>query len=277
MKKASIFLSVLFSFSLANAEVVNGVIAVVNNEPITNYELFKVMKQSGADKNSALEILIKQKLKTAQIKQLGIVVSPHEIDTRLKAIAAQNHMTFEQFQEAVKKDGMNQNDLENRVKKDIQEEKLMGVLYNDIAKSVTPENVRKFYDSHPELFMVYDSVDTTIVASKDRASLEKYRENPSSKPTNIKTIKTKLDAKEINSSLMYIFANTKEGVFSPIVTYKDGFEMFYVNSKNGGKLMDFEKVQDAAIDAYVQSERYKAVQEFDDRLRSNATIEFINK
>ena len=59
----------------ANAEVVNGVIAVVDNEPITGYELAKVQKLTGASPQAAMEILIGQKLQQSEIKRRGIAVN----------------------------------------------------------------------------------------------------------------------------------------------------------------------------------------------------------
>ena len=44
MKKKLIFLLML-GFSVANAGMVNWVVAKVNNEPITNFEVFDTMKK----------------------------------------------------------------------------------------------------------------------------------------------------------------------------------------------------------------------------------------
>ena len=68
----------------ANAEVVNGVIAVVDNEPITGYELAKVQKLTGASPQAAMEILIGQKLQQSEIKRRGIAVNDAEIGARFK-------------------------------------------------------------------------------------------------------------------------------------------------------------------------------------------------
>ena len=53
--------------------------------------------------------------------------------------------------------------------------------------------------------------------------------------------------------------------------------MFYVNDKKGLRTLDFDSVQDRAIEGYVTSERKKAVAEFNDRLRSNANIRIIER
>ena len=98
MKKKFVFLSLIFGFCLANADVINGVVAVVENEPITHYELNKMIKTRGLNPNDALETLIKNKLQVAEIKRLGIITSDYETNERIKAIAAQNKISVDTMQ-----------------------------------------------------------------------------------------------------------------------------------------------------------------------------------
>ena len=62
MKKKLIFLLML-GFSAANAGMVNWVVAKVNNEPITNFEVFDTMKKiKTSNQDTALQFLINEKL-----------------------------------------------------------------------------------------------------------------------------------------------------------------------------------------------------------------------
>ena len=128
----------------ANAEVVNGVIAVVDNEPITNYELVKVQKLTGASPQAAMEILIGQKLQQSEIKRRGIATNDAEVDARLKAIAEQNKLSFDQLKTAVESQGMNYADFRENVRRTLLEEKLYNSIFADIQRQTTPENVKKF-------------------------------------------------------------------------------------------------------------------------------------
>ena len=163
------FLLILaFAFVSANADVVNSVIAVVENEPITNYELAQVKKERRVSDAEALEILINSKVKTAEIKKRGIMVNSYEIDQRIAAIAAQNNMSVEALHTAAAKDGISKAKFREDVKKSLQEEKLYGAFENEIRKSVTPENVRQFYSQNLSLFTTFDSVTLTRYITKNQ-------------------------------------------------------------------------------------------------------------
>ena len=81
----------------------------------------------------------------------------------------------------------------------------------------------------------------------------------------------------MDEGLKYIVTNVEQGKFSPIIPTRNGYEMFYVNDKKGLRTLDFDSVQDRAIEGYVTSERKKAITEFNDRLRSNANIRIIER
>ena len=69
MKKKLIFLLML-GFSVANAGMVNWVVAKVNNEPITNFEVFDTMKKiKTSNQDTALQFLINEKLQASEIKK----------------------------------------------------------------------------------------------------------------------------------------------------------------------------------------------------------------
>lgn len=171
MKKKFVFLSLIFGFCLANADVINGVVAVVENEPITHYELNKMIKTRGLNPNDALETLIKNKLQVAEIKRLGIITSDYETNERIKAIAAQNKISVDTMQASIKKQGGTWDEFKENVRNSLQEEKLYAAIFKEVAKSVTPENVEKFYNENPSLFTTYDSVNLIRYISKNANAL----------------------------------------------------------------------------------------------------------
>lgn len=80
---------------------------------------------------------------------------------------------------------------------------------------------------------------------------------------------------QMNESLRYVVSNVGPDGFSPIIPTKLGYEMFKVNSKNGVNKISFEEAQQKAIEAYTISERKKAIENFNQKLRSNAIIKII--
>ena len=272
------FLLILaFAFVSANADVVNSVIAVVENEPITNYELAQVKKERRVSDAEALEILINSKVKTAEIKKRGIMVNSYEIDQRIAAIAAQNNMSVEALHAAAAKDGISKAKFREDVKKSLQEEKLYGAFENEIRKSVTPENVRQFYNQNLSLFTTFDSVTLTRFIAKSADRLNAVLKNPNARPSGVHVQKGTLKNSQMDEGLRYIITNVAQGEFSPVIPTANGYETFYVNSKSGVQTADFESVQEKAIEAYVLSKRQQILKEFNERLRSNANVRIVNR
>lgn len=272
------FLLILaFAFVSVNAEVVNSVIAVVENEPITNYELAQVKKERRVSDAEALEILINSKVKTAEIKKRGIMVNSYEIDQRIAAIAAQNNMSVEALHAAAAKDGISKAKFREDVKKSLQEEKLYGAFENEIRKSVTPENVRQFYNQNLSLFTTFDSVTLTRFIAKSADRLNAVLKNPNARPSGVHVQKGTLKNSQMDEGLRYIITNVAQGEFSPVIPTANGYETFYVNSKSGVQTADFESVQEKAIEAYVLSKRQQMLKEFNERLRSNANVRIVNR
>ncbi|MBR4140924.1 MAG: peptidyl-prolyl cis-trans isomerase [Campylobacter sp.] len=272
------FLLILaFAFVSANADVVNSVIAVVENEPITNYELAQVKKERRVSDAEALEILINSKVKTAEIKKRGIMVNSYEIDQRIAAIAAQNNMSVEALHAAAAKDGISKAKFREDVKKSLQEEKLYGAFENEIRKSVTPENVRQFYNQNLSLFTTFDSVTLTRFIAKSADRLNAVLKNPNARPSGVHVQKGTLKNSQMDEGLRYIITNVAQGEFSPVIPTANGYETFYVNSKSGVQTADFESVQEKAIEAYVLSKRQQMLKEFNERLRSNANVRIVNR
>lgn len=277
MRKKLIFLSLLFGFTFLPAKMVNEVVATVENEPITKYEIYEVMKKTGADEKAAFEMLINSKLKDAQIKKMGIIVPQSEIQKAFESIAKKNNMSVEEFKKVLKKQGIQEKEFKDRIKKQLEEERLFAPIIANIKEKITPENVERFYKSHPELFTICDEVTLTRYNSKNRLALEKIKANPRQKVKGVRIQKGTLKTKQMNNSLMYIVSKTKTRSFSPILTSKMGYDMFYINSKKGEKLIDFKTAQKAAIEAYAESQRERAVRDFNERLRSEATINIIKR
>ncbi|ABS52322.1 peptidyl-prolyl cis-trans isomerase [Campylobacter hominis] len=273
MKKKFVFLSLIFGFCLANADVINGVVAVVENEPITHYELNKMIKTRGLNPNDALEVLIKNKLQVAEIKRLGIITSDYETNERIKAIAAQNKISVDTMQASIKKQGGTWSEFKENVRNSLQEEKLYAAIFKEVAKSVTPENVEKFYNENPSLFTTYDSVNLIRYISKNANALSAIKAGKNA--DGVQKISGVLKNSQMNESLRYVVSNVGPDGFSPIIPTKLGYEMFKVNSKNGVNKISFEEAQQKAIEAYTISERKKAIENFNQKLRSNAIIKII--
>ncbi|MGV3622286.1 MAG: peptidylprolyl isomerase [Archangium sp.] len=121
MKKALISLFVLLP-TLASAELVDRVAAVVNSDIITQSEVEarvgpdfnRLRAEPDATKRAALrdelmkrgvEMLIGEKLMEAQVKDLNIEVADSEIELGMDDVKRQNNITGEQFEQLLAQEG----------------------------------------------------------------------------------------------------------------------------------------------------------------------------
>ena len=108
MFKKAIFASLACGICL-HAQMVNGIAAIVDNEPITLFELYKTKEQLKTDEAQALNLLIRDRLESVEIKNLGLSVTPFEINERIEQIASKNNMTSSQFRSSAESQGINFN------------------------------------------------------------------------------------------------------------------------------------------------------------------------
>lgn len=117
MKYALVFASLLFSMAVSAKEVVDKVVATINNEIILLSDLKNMqnrVKKQGSidetlllgespeniktDKKSQLAFLIREKLVASEIKRLGMSASDEQINSEFALMAKKNQMKPEEFE-----------------------------------------------------------------------------------------------------------------------------------------------------------------------------------
>jgi peptidyl-prolyl cis-trans isomerase SurA len=120
LKKTVIMLILAALPSVAAAELINGIAAVVNGEPITTYEVDKeadliaktaekklgpTLEKSQA-RTAALNQLIDKKLIAQKIKELDIKVTDEEVRLAIEDVKKQNSLTQEALISALGAQGL---------------------------------------------------------------------------------------------------------------------------------------------------------------------------
>jgi peptidyl-prolyl cis-trans isomerase SurA len=167
------FLLCMFNFYLIPAaegtETVDRIVAIVNNDVITLYELnqslqpyaerIKTLGYSSNQEHTMLfkvreEILrklIDEKIEDQRIKHLNIVVSEQEVDRTIERIKENNYLTDEEFRAGLKAEGLTIDKYRERLKAQLLRSKLI----NREIKSkivITNEDIKTYYDSHSEKY-----------------------------------------------------------------------------------------------------------------------------
>ena len=128
-------LSVACVLSLS-AEMVGGVAVVVKDKAITIYDIEKEMQSSNLNMQNAANILIRQKLEEAEIKERRITVSSGEVYDDIKKTAKRNNMSVSNFYEAaLNTSGLDSQEVKEKVKQKLLSQKLYSsITYTQLSQ-----------------------------------------------------------------------------------------------------------------------------------------------
>jgi len=142
------------------AETANRIVATVDGEPITALEVERYARDRNAEQQPAgtvLQALITDKLLEREIKTLGITARDDDIDRYIREIRERNGMDEAAFERALTAQGLSLEVYRARVKAEIERAQLVN---REIRQrvNVTPEEVRRYYDSHLDDYVVAERV-----------------------------------------------------------------------------------------------------------------------
>ncbi len=153
-----------------SAEVVDRIVAVVNDDIITYTELNQLFKPYADQirvrgytpekeskmlfkvREDILNQIIDEKLADQEIERYGIVVSKKEIDNTIERIKKANFSSDEELREALGKEGLSIEEYRKRIK----EQKLRAKLVNIEIKSkivITKEDIKSYYKDHIDKYI----------------------------------------------------------------------------------------------------------------------------
>jgi peptidyl-prolyl cis-trans isomerase SurA len=165
----------------ALAETNNRVVAIVNDEVITLYELNGRMKDlTGLDpaemrlrdekqyleaRRKILNSLIEDKLTLEKIRQLGVKVTPKQVDSAIESIKRNNGLTQEDLIEGLKKQGVTYDSYREKIK--VQLERMELINFEVKSKIIIrEEDIKEYYDQHRDEFMSKGKVHLGIIVLK---------------------------------------------------------------------------------------------------------------
>ncbi|MCK5196668.1 MAG: SurA N-terminal domain-containing protein [Desulfobulbaceae bacterium] len=162
-----------FNFTLASraesAEIVDRIVAVVNDDIITLFELnlsFKPYADKIRERGYPLEEeskvlfktwedilnqLIEQKITDQEIKRFKISISEKEIDQTIERIKEANYYTDEDLRAALAKDGLTMEEYRKQVKEQILRKRLVNLKVTSKIV-ITEEDIKSYYETHKDKY-----------------------------------------------------------------------------------------------------------------------------
>ena len=271
MKK--ILLASLIFLSL-NAKIVDKIVAVVNNSPITSYDIKTLQNNLHINKNQALNMLIDKKLIQNEIKKRGISVDDYEINDAMRNIAKRNNMSLFEFENILTQKG----ELE-KFKKELKENLLKQKLFSQIVNSklkITPDEIKKYYETHKDEFSVFKNIQVVKYSSNNPETLKNLSNNPYFNNPNLKmSIKT-YSYNDLPLDKLYLFKNTKEGQFTPVINEGLNYVRYFISKKQGKVYLPFDKVKNIIAQKLATQKRNEILKEYFDRVKNRADIKIYN-
>jgi len=270
MKKFLILIGLIL---FLDAKILNQIIATINDIPITSYDVEKLSKQLNIDKNRALNILLDQKLIESEIKKRGIVVDEFELENALEAIAKRNGFNLLEFKNILIQRGDYQK-LVNQIKDDLLKKKLFDEIIQTKLK-IDDNEIKNYYENNKDEFKVFEKIEAIKYSANNKAALEKIKQNPLS-TKNVKVENKVYYANELPLNLLFLFKETKEGRFTPIINEERDYSMFYITKKENHYYLPFEKIKNLITNKLINEKREKILKEYFNKLKNKSYVKFYN-
>ena len=272
MKKILAF--VLVSASLLSAKIVDRVVASVNSEPITSYDITKTFQKMNMTPQEALNYLIDRKILENEINKRGISVDDFDVENALEKIAQKNGMTLFEFKSYLQQRG-ELDKIKQQIKENLLKEKLFSQIVNSKLR-ISEEEIKNYYQNHKNEFTTFKTIQVTAYYSKSPQKLQEIQKNPFISDSNI-VVKTHVyEYNEIPVNLMYLFKNTKEGEFTPIINNGTSYVTFYIARKDGKVLLPLENVKSLIANKLIKEKRDRILKEYFAKVKNQADIKIYN-
>lgn len=271
-----IVLFVIFKLSLI-AGLVDGVSVVVNNNPITLYEIKKYSVNFKVPIKKAVEALIREKLEENLIKKYNLSTDDTEITDEMEKISSRAGMSIVDFENYLEKKGVDIDAYKKDLAKKLTKRKLYKKIVSGKIKRADEKELKEYYQRHINLYSIPQMIQVTEYDSKDKKLLEKLIQNPMLNINGISRKEQVLKSKNLNPKLLYILQQANEGSFTPILTLKDGFVSFYIKRKINVKPISFEKVKNAIFAKIMNKREKDIIKSYFDKLVSEASIKVLRE
>lgn len=272
------------------AAATNRIVAIVNNEIITFYELEKALKNlppSILGKERPEEIrkqllfqLIDQKLVGLQIKRLGIQIPNEEVEKTIAKIKQDQGLTgAEDFAKALNREGISEAEFKEKIKEQILRFRLIGREIG--SKIIIPEaRIQEYYQKNKSQFqktegirlaqilLLASSVSSPEEMSEQKKKAEEIRERLK-QGENFEELARKYSQdpsaaqggdlgtftlNDLEPSLKEVVSTLKPGEISQVLKSPQGWQIVKVIALQGAQEVGLAEVRDRILEHLYQEE-----------------------
>ena len=270
-----LFLSLLVSSGISFAAMVNGIAIIVNDEPITLYDIDKTMSVNNISKNEAVSYLIDKILYDQLVQENNISVDIFEINEYIEKLANSNGMDVYTFKSVVKQKYPDYAVFEEEAKNSVIRQKLVQKIVKGQLTIATQEDMELYYEKNKNQFLSANTFQVIQYTSKNKASLISAIKNPMIIPDDVQRDSTTLETQKLPAQMQFLLNETKENSFTPIFTANKQFVALFVQKKQGSSALGFESVKAKIFNDIMSTREKKYLKDHFEKQKLTADIKIV--
>ena len=269
MKKYILALITTFTFSYAG--LVDAIAIIINDIPITLYDIDQKMLTNKLTKQQAVESLIDETLYAQELRMKNVDVDIFDVDNYIDKLAAQNKMSSLDFKSLVRQQ-QNYELFKLKIEKQIRHQKLIKRIASGKLKIADEADMKIFYEQNKNQYKIADTIEVTAYVSKNKNLLDQLKLNPMMQNKAIATQKITFKQNELNAQTKYILNSTKQRAFSAIFAQNKNYNMFYISKKKDITNIPFAQVKESIFQQIMKTREQKYLKEYFETLKITADI-----
>ncbi len=265
----------LISACVSYANIIDAIALVVNDDPITLYDIEKRKIENTLSKEEAVSQLIDESLFNQLVKKYNITADIFDVNNYLEKIAISNGMDLYTFKSIVKQKYKDYARYEEQTRQLIIRQKLTNKLVRGNLKIASQEDLKIYYDNNISKFQIASNVKALQYSANNKTILNQAIKNPTTHIEGV--IKTPIDLNQdgLNPQLRYIINETKVNQFTPIFTSNKQFVTLLITQKIDQKTISLEDVKDRVFNIIMQDREKKYLKDYFEKLKLSADIKIV--
>lgn len=278
-----IFLTLLFT-TYSQAEIVERVVARINNEIITLTELEEAYQQLKSalpegerlpSRRELLERMVENRLLLQEAKREGIKVSEGEVQENIERVKS-TFLSEKAFEMALENEGIKIEDLKKRYEEELMIKKLIDREVKPEVE-VTKKEIRDYYEKNKSRFREEEKVKIRHILFENYAQAEEVS----------KKVKSGIDFEEVakgaylgsfergqlDRRIEEVAFNLKEGEISQIIKTESGYHIIKLEKKEEARVKELSEVKEVIRNFLSSQKMEKRIEEYLEELKAKQEIE----
>ncbi len=270
-----IIFAFVMSLTISYAQLIDGIALVVNDDPITLYDIEKMKNENKLSKEEAVSKLVDKALFNQLIKKHNVNVDILDINEYLKKLADSNGLDIYTFKSLIKQKYKDYDKYEKEVEELILRQKLIERLVRGKINIATEEDLKIYYDNNKTKFQMASKVSVIEFASFNRIDLKKVIKNPISNIAGVSRNTLELEQSTLNPRLRYMINETNINQFTPVFRSSKKYISFLITKKDGLQVIKFVDVKDKIFNIVMKDRENKYLKDYFEKLKLSADIRIV--